>query len=221
MTNRLFNEANSIWCSIYVRWDRRGQVISCFWDMKIYWSKRSREGRKETTTKYGEKGEADDKEKKNRVDNSMVFMHERQWFFPHLSVLHVSYIHLPRHRACQCMLAMMWCRTRSTNERHKYMWREGEGWRKENDGVVRCSSCGTNLIPLRFFSCFLVPFLMLMRFLSLTDISSSNSNRPTLTYKKRKSAYTHTYILTRRLGHALIYNVWRKWRKAFGCLRKD
>jgi hypothetical protein len=51
---------------------------------------------------------------------------------------------------------------------------------------------------------------MLMRFFSLSlsppDISSSNSNHPTLTYKREKVP-THIHILTQRLGHALIYNI--------------
>jgi hypothetical protein len=48
--------------------------------------------------------------------------------------------------------------------------------------------------------------------LSLPDISSSYSDRPTLTYKREKvpthtHTHTHIHILTQRLGHALIYNI--------------
>jgi len=121
-------------------------------------------------------------------------------FSSHMFVSLIFCIHLNWHRACLCVLATMRCRTRSTNERHKYRERE-------NDGVIRCSSCGTNLIPLRFFSRFLVLLLMLMRFLSLSlpDISSSYSDRPTLTYKREKvPTHTHTHTHTHSKARSCV-----------------
>jgi hypothetical protein len=111
-------------------------------------------------------------------------------------------IHLNWHRACLCVLATMRCRTRSTNERHIYIGKE----RMTASFVVH--HVERILFLSVFFSRFLVLLLMLMRFLSLPDISSSNSNRPTLTYKREKvPTHIQIYILTQRLGHALIYNI--------------
>ena len=91
---------------------------------------------------------------------------------------------------------------RSTSERHAY----GEGKERENNGVVRCSSCGTNLIPLHFFLLSLLianadafaraPALSL----SPSDISSSSRARPVLTYGEKSA-----YILTHTLGHASFH----------------
>jgi hypothetical protein len=113
------------------------------------------------------------------------------------------FLHSPKLAPCMFVCASNDAMQNAIDERATYIYRE-----RENDGVIRCSSCGTNLIPLRFFSRFLVLLLMLMRFLSLPDISSSNSNRPTLTYKREKvPTHTQIHILTQRLGHALIYNI--------------
>jgi hypothetical protein len=84
------------------------------------------------------------------------------------------------------------------------------GKRGKNNGVIRCSSCGTNLVSLVFFSLSRLVTDVDAFSLSLSppDISSSNDDRPTLTYKREKVP-THIQILTQRLGHALIYNIQR------------
>jgi hypothetical protein len=129
-------------------------------------------------------------ERKKRIDSTELFMHERQWFF--LLYARTPYffrIHLYWHRVYVCVyvLATMRCRVRSTNERHAY----GEGER-ENNGAVRCSSCGTNLIPLHIFSLSLL-IANTDAFLPLPDISSSSRARPTLTYWEKKGLHTHSH----------------------------
>jgi hypothetical protein len=112
-------------------------------------------------------------------------MHERQGFFPLICPYSLFFcFHLDWHRAYICVRVSNDA-MQNAIERHAYVERE-----RENDGAVRCSSCGTNLIPLRFFSRFL--FSLLMRFLplSLSDISSSSRTRSTLTYREKK--YLHT-----------------------------
>jgi hypothetical protein len=164
--------------------EREGQVISCFRVNQICKGKKEKE---------------DGKEKSISATVSCLCMKDNDFSSYMLVPLIFFCIHLDWHRVYMCVLATMRYRTRSTNERHAY----GE---RENDGAVRCSSCGTNLIPLSFFSRFLFSLLMLMRFLSLSlsDISSSSRARPTLTYRE-KSAYAHTHILTQTLGHASIH----------------
>ena len=118
------------------------------------------------------------------------------------------YIYLDWHRAC--VLATMRCRTRSmrTNDIHGLE-------EKENDGAVRCSSCGTNLISFLSRSIFLLSLLMLMPSLSLSlpllqTYHQAMAPAPMLTYReKEKSVYIHIQTrrstMTQRLGHASIH----------------
>jgi len=149
------------------------------------------------------------RKKKKRVDNSVLFMHERQWFF--FSYVCIPYfLHSPKLAPCMFVCASNDAMQNAIDERATYIYiyilyiiyRE-----RENEGVIRCSSCGTNLIPLHFFLAFSSCCWCWCVFsLSPPDISSSNSNHPTLTYKREKVP-THIHILTQRLGHALIYNI--------------
>jgi hypothetical protein len=88
-------------------------------------------------------------------------------FSSHTSITLIFCIHLDWHRACWCVCSSNDAMQNAIDERATYIYIYME---RENDGVVRCSSCGTNLIPLRFFSRFLILLLMLMRFLSLRHI---------------------------------------------------
>jgi hypothetical protein len=56
------------------------------------------------------------------------------------------FLHSPKLAPCMFVCASNDAMQNAIDERATYIYRE-----RENDGVIRCSSCGTNLIPLRFF----------------------------------------------------------------------
>jgi len=152
------NEANSIRCSMcMIKREGTGYFLFFFWDRQMCRNKRSREGkrskrRRRRRRRCKKSNRWWGRRKKKRVDNSVLFMHERQWFFFSYICIHY-FLHSPKLAPCMfmcvCMLAAMRCRTRSRNKRHIYTEREGE-----NNGVIRCSSCGTNLVSLVFFLAF-------------------------------------------------------------------
>jgi hypothetical protein len=159
----------------YIMKKRERQVISCFRVEQIC------------------KGKKKKMRKKMYIDNSELFMHERHWFFFLYTRTPYFFLHSPRLAPyiCVCACVSNDAMQNAIDERATRIWSE-----RENDGAVPCSSCGTNLIPLRFFSLSLLianadAFLSL----SLSDISSSSRARPTLTYRE-KSAYTHTHSHT-------------------------
>lgn len=126
VTNRMCNEANSRRCCACVSLMEtrsasartRGQVISCF---------------------RGQLWQTRRKRRRKSLDPTVRMRDSDLLSFP---TCLAEVLHSPRLAQCACTLATMRCRTRSTNERHAF------GKEKENDGAVRCSSCGTNLIPL-------------------------------------------------------------------------
>ena len=81
--------------------------------------------------------------------STVLFMHERQWFFSAYVYHPRFYIHLDWHRACLDVSNEAMQNAIDQCQRHVY--EETAREKRENDDAVRCSSCGTNLIPLRFF----------------------------------------------------------------------
>ncbi len=64
----------------------------------------------------------DEEEKKSMSTTVCCLCMKDNDFSSHMFVSLIFCIHLNWHRACLCVLATMRCRTRSTNERHIYIY---------------------------------------------------------------------------------------------------